>query len=125
MRLWDRDTGALLRLLESGRASSALADDISNQSESSEARDCASTTEPAAAAIERERLQALATRLGGRVCFPRPEFCTDNGAMIAFAGALRLQAGLHEPEAVTVLPRWDMASLPPLPPGSTTHAYKD
>jgi N6-L-threonylcarbamoyladenine synthase len=50
----------------------------------------------------------------GRVCFPRPEFCTDNGAMIAFAGALRLQAGQHEAPAVTVQPRWDMASLPPL-----------
>jgi N6-L-threonylcarbamoyladenine synthase len=51
---------------------------------------------------------------GGRVCFPRPAFCTDNGAMIAFAGALRLQAGQHEAPAVTVTPRWDMASLPPL-----------
>ena len=50
----------------------------------------------------------------GRVCFPRPAFCTDNGAMIAFAGALRLQAGQHEAPAVTVAPRWDMASLPPL-----------
>ncbi len=60
----------------------------------------------------RERLDTLATRLRGRVCFPRPEFCTDNGAMIAFAGALRLQAGQHENEAVTVFPRWDMASLP-------------
>jgi N6-L-threonylcarbamoyladenine synthase len=46
------------------------------------------------------------------VCFPRPAFCTDNGAMIAFAGALRLQAGQHETPAVTVTPRWDMASLP-------------
>ena len=62
----------------------------------------------------RERLRTLATRIDGRVCFPRPEFCTDNGAMIAFAGALRLQAGLHESRAVTVLPRWDMASLPAL-----------
>ena len=62
----------------------------------------------------RARLQALAARRGGRVCFPRPEFCTDNGAMIAFAGALRLQAGQAEPAAVTVQPRWDMASLPPL-----------
>ena len=62
----------------------------------------------------RERLQVLATRVRGRVCFPRPEFCTDNGAMIAFAGALRLQAGQHENDAVTVFPRWDMASLPPV-----------
>ena len=60
----------------------------------------------------RERLDTLGKRLRGRVCFPRPEFCTDNGAMIAFAGALRLQAGQHENEAVTVFPRWDMASLP-------------
>jgi N6-L-threonylcarbamoyladenine synthase len=73
----------------------------------------------------RGRLQALAARLGGRVCFPRPEFCTDNGAMIAFAGALRLQAGLREPEAVTVLPRWDMASLPPLPHDAPAHEDRD
>jgi N6-L-threonylcarbamoyladenine synthase len=62
----------------------------------------------------RERLAELAERRGVRVCFPRPEFCTDNGAMIAFAGALRLQAGQREGEAVTVTPRWDMATLPPL-----------
>jgi len=60
----------------------------------------------------RARLQAMTARLGGRACFPRPAFCTDNGAMIAFAGALRLQAGQHAGEAVTVAPRWDMASLP-------------
>jgi N6-L-threonylcarbamoyladenine synthase len=38
--------------------------------------------------------------------------CTDNGAMIAFAGALRLQAGQHESAEVKVAPRWDMATLP-------------
>ena len=59
----------------------------------------------------RARLQATAAKLHGQVCFPRPEFCTDNGAMIAFVGALRLQAGQHESEAVTVFPRWDMAGL--------------
>ena len=62
----------------------------------------------------RERLRAAAARRGGTVSFPRPEFCTDNGAMIAFAGALRLQAGQHEGKAVTVFPRWDMAGLPAL-----------
>ncbi|EGD19921.1 O-sialoglycoprotein endopeptidase [Xanthomonas hortorum ATCC 19865] len=41
----------------------------------------------------RARLQEAAQRRGGRVCFPRPALCTDNGAMIAFAGALRLEAG--------------------------------
>lgn len=62
----------------------------------------------------REKLRADAQRRGGRVCFPRPALCTDNGAMIAFAGALRLEAGQHGDAAVHVVPRWDMASLPPV-----------
>lgn len=60
----------------------------------------------------RAKLAEAAARRGGRVCFPRPELCTDNGAMIAFAGALRLQAGQHDNAEVHVVPRWDMASLP-------------
>ena len=51
-------------------------------------------------------------REGFRVYFPRLEFCTDNGAMIALAGALRLQAGLHDGLAIKVSPRWDLESLP-------------
>ncbi|QSQ41719.1 tRNA (adenosine(37)-N6)-threonylcarbamoyltransferase complex transferase subunit TsaD [Xanthomonas translucens] len=63
----------------------------------------------------RARLQAMAQARGGRACFPRPALCTDNGAMIAFAGALRLQAGQCSDAAVRVTPRWDMAAaLPPL-----------
>ena len=62
----------------------------------------------------RAKLAETTARRGGRVCFPRPAFCTDNGAMIAFAGALRLQAGQHEDAAVRVTPRWDMALLPAL-----------
>ncbi len=62
----------------------------------------------------RARLQEMAAKRGGRACFPRPALCTDNGAMIAFAGALRLQAGQHDGPAVHVTPRWDMASLPPV-----------
>jgi N6-L-threonylcarbamoyladenine synthase len=60
----------------------------------------------------RAKLHDIATRRGGRACFPRPALCTDNGAMIAFAGALRLQAGQHDNAEVKVAPRWDMASLP-------------
>ena len=53
----------------------------------------------------------MTAKRGGRACFPRPAFCTDNGAMIAFAGALRLLAGQHAEPVITVVPRWDMASL--------------
>ncbi|HMN34622.1 MAG TPA: tRNA (adenosine(37)-N6)-threonylcarbamoyltransferase complex transferase subunit TsaD [Chiayiivirga sp.] len=62
----------------------------------------------------RERLAALAERRRVQVCFPRLEFCTDNGAMIAFAGALRLAAGEREGAAIRAHPRWDMATLPAL-----------
>jgi len=49
---------------------------------------------------------------GGRVYFPALEYCTDNGAMIAYAGALRLLEG-HRDEAVSdVLARWSLESLP-------------
>ncbi|MFT4257408.1 MAG: tRNA (adenosine(37)-N6)-threonylcarbamoyltransferase complex transferase subunit TsaD [Pseudoxanthomonas sp.] len=64
----------------------------------------------------REKLHAMAEKRGGRVCFPRPALCTDNGAMIAFAGALRLQAGQHDDAQVKVTPRWDMATLPVIGP---------
>ena len=60
----------------------------------------------------RAKLAEAGTLDGFRVAFPRPAFCTDNGAMIAFAGALRLQAGLHDEAAITVQPRWDLSSLP-------------
>ncbi|MFC0679479.1 tRNA (adenosine(37)-N6)-threonylcarbamoyltransferase complex transferase subunit TsaD [Lysobacter korlensis] len=59
----------------------------------------------------RAKLAQMAERRGGRVSFPPPALCTDNGAMIAFAGALRLQAGQHEDASVKVTPRWDMETL--------------
>ena len=60
----------------------------------------------------RAKLVEMCGKRGGRACFPRPALCTDNGAMIAFAGALRLEAGQHDDAAVHVTPRWDMATLP-------------
>jgi N6-L-threonylcarbamoyladenine synthase len=65
----------------------------------------------------REKLHAMAAGRGGRVCFPRPELCTDNGAMIAFAGALRLQAGQRNDATVYAVPRWEMAGLPAIGSG--------
>jgi len=59
----------------------------------------------------RAKLAEVTAQRGGRVSFPRPAFCTDNGAMIAFAGALRLEAGQHDDASVRVAPRWDMAAL--------------
>jgi N6-L-threonylcarbamoyladenine synthase len=60
----------------------------------------------------RKRLAEAAEHDGFKVYFPRLEFCTDNGAMIALAGALRLQAGLHDDASIRVQPRWDLESLP-------------
>ena len=61
----------------------------------------------------REQLNAAATKRGIHVSYPRLEFCTDNGAMIAFAGAMRLQA-MHSTQpsySFNVRPRWDLAEL--------------
>ena len=44
----------------------------------------------------RIRLAEIAEEMRARVVYPRPAFCTDNGAMIAFAGYLRLTAGQHD-----------------------------
>ena len=61
----------------------------------------------------RETLDAAAKARGFRACYPPLAFCTDNGAMIALAGALRLSAGRKaESLGFTVRPRWDLASIP-------------
>ena len=60
----------------------------------------------------RERLREMTAELGGQVHYPRLEFCTDNGAMIAYAGWRRLAAGQREDAAIEVLPRWPLDRLP-------------
>jgi N6-L-threonylcarbamoyladenine synthase len=59
----------------------------------------------------RTRLGELMAKEGGRVCYPRPAFCTDNGAMIAYAGYRRLQAGQHESLSIKATPRWSLEEL--------------
>lgn len=62
----------------------------------------------------REQLKQLMAGLGGEVYYPRIEFCTDNGAMIAYAGAQRLHQADDDPFGFTVKPRWPIDTLRPL-----------
>ena len=60
----------------------------------------------------RKQLQSDCRKLGARVHYPEPDLCTDNGAMIAMAAAMRLCAGVELPTsnyAFNVLPRWPLA----------------
>ena len=62
----------------------------------------------------RKVLDGLAGDRGGKVYYPAPEYCTDNGAMIAYAGAMRLLAGQNDEDVFDVLPRWSIENLSPL-----------
>ena len=64
----------------------------------------------------RAGLAKLMQQLGGEVFYPKPQFCTDNGAMIAYAGFLRLQSGQTQDLSIEVRPRWNMTELSPLNP---------
>jgi N6-L-threonylcarbamoyladenine synthase len=61
----------------------------------------------------RALLDSAAAREEFRVYYPPMEFCTDNGAMIALAGCLRLKAGKTGSSlgGFTVMPRWDLAGV--------------
>jgi len=59
----------------------------------------------------RRRLQEMLQKQNGEVFYPRLAFATDNGAMIALVGALRLEAGERAELNFKARPRWDMASL--------------
>ena len=59
----------------------------------------------------RQTLAELMQQLGGEVFYPQPQFCTDNGAMIAYAGFLRLKQGQQQDLAIEVRPRWAMTEL--------------
>ncbi len=63
----------------------------------------------------REALGDMTAGLGAELFYPRLEFCTDNGAMIAYAGACRLRAGERQDLGIAVRPRWSLEELAPLP----------
>jgi len=63
----------------------------------------------------RARLAEVLSKHNAQVYYPAMEFCTDNGAMIAYAGARRLAAGQRDTVELAVRPRWPMTELPPLP----------
>ena len=60
----------------------------------------------------REKLKQELARFNARVFYARNEFCTDNGAMIAYAGAQRLMAGQADDVSIKVKPRWPLDELP-------------
>ena len=62
----------------------------------------------------RETLEKTLHGMKAKVFYARPEFCTDNGAMIAYAGAQRLKAGQTSEDAFSVKARWPMNTLEPL-----------
>lgn len=62
----------------------------------------------------RAGLEKMASKLRAHVFYARPEFCTDNGAMIAYAGAQRMLAGQRDGERIVAVPRWPMNTLPSL-----------
>jgi N6-L-threonylcarbamoyladenine synthase len=60
----------------------------------------------------RSELRQHLEEVGARLYFPPLEYCTDNGAMIAFAGALRLLQGQTDRDVSDVKARWSLESLP-------------
>lgn len=60
----------------------------------------------------REKLEAMVSKERAKLFYARPEFCTDNGAMIAYAGCQRLLAGQHSDLTILARPRWPMDTLP-------------
>jgi len=62
----------------------------------------------------RETLKKMEAKTGAQVYYARQKYCTDNGAMIAYAGAQRLLAGQASEGSAKVKPRWPMDELPAL-----------
>ena len=63
----------------------------------------------------RSALSDALQRQGATAFYPRPELCTDNGAMVAHAGLKRLQAGHVSSGEVVASPRWELSELESMP----------
>jgi N6-L-threonylcarbamoyladenine synthase len=61
--------------------------------------------------VLREQLRAMGERMGVTVYYPRPALCTDNGAMVAYAGYCRLKAGEQSPLDFSPTARWSLQDL--------------
>jgi N6-L-threonylcarbamoyladenine synthase len=59
----------------------------------------------------RERLEEMVQKERAKLFYARPEFCTDNGAMIAYAGCQRLMAGQQSGLEIITKPRWPLDTL--------------
>jgi N6-L-threonylcarbamoyladenine synthase len=59
----------------------------------------------------RQQLSVMCDKNRAEVYFPAMEYCTDNGAMIAYAGAVRMAAGQKDEGVTDVLPRWSLETL--------------
>jgi N6-L-threonylcarbamoyladenine synthase len=59
----------------------------------------------------RERLATVVRDLNAELYFPRTEFCTDNGAMIALAGCMRLAAGLRRGLGMSARANWELTDI--------------
>jgi len=62
----------------------------------------------------RELLGAMADEERGKLYYPKLQYCTDNGAMIAYAGCQRLMAGYADDLGFFAKPRWNLETLPPV-----------
>jgi N6-L-threonylcarbamoyladenine synthase len=76
-----------------------------------EATGCTTLLMAGGVSANRRLRRTLAEKLDANVVYPPPELCTDNGAMIAFAGCQRLLAGQRSDGVISVRPRWPMTEL--------------
>jgi N6-L-threonylcarbamoyladenine synthase len=59
----------------------------------------------------RDRLEQVVRAADAELYFPRTEFCTDNGAMIALAGCLRMAAGMHLGAPIAARANWELGAI--------------